>query len=173
MPITMFLFRVGQQWFLLSLVTAPVTMTCCRPIIPRQEAGSMILNKFTRKKTALFLIVQTFCCATGFSENPRWKTVDVTSIPTRADLDVRWEASTKMIPSNIRIYRILPNKFSPEVISNVMTLCSFTEKDETGRNTNGTTFQNSAGSQKLSISFPSGSIHYEIPERRYGPTNLA
>jgi hypothetical protein len=133
----------------------------------------MILNKFSRKKTALFLIVQTFCWATGFSENPRWKIVDVTPIPTRADLDVRWEASTKTIPSKIRIYRLLPNIFSPEVISNVITLCSFTEKEETGRNTNGTTFQNSAGSQKLSISFPSGSIHYEIPERRYGPTNLA
>jgi hypothetical protein len=97
----------------------------------------------------------------------------MTPIPARSNLDVRWDASMKTIPSKVWIYRLLPNKFSPEVISNVMTLCSFTEKDKTESNANGMTFQSSDGSRKLSVSFPSGTIHYEIPDPHNWSTNLA
>jgi len=38
---------------------------------------------------------------------------------------------------------------------------------------NGVSFQASDGSRKLSISFPSGLIHYATAEPHYGPTNLA
>jgi len=125
------------------------------------------------KKKIFVLIVQALCLATGFSQNPRWQMIDKTLIPARADLDVRWEAPTKTIPSKVWIYRLLPNNFSPEAISNVVMLCSFTTTNRIEQNTNGTAFQSPDGSRKLSISFPSAQIHYETPEPRLSPTNLA
>jgi hypothetical protein len=124
-------------------------------------------------KKFFFLMVQTLCLTTVFSQNPRWRMVDETRIPARADLDVRWDASTKTFPHKVWIYQLLPNSFSPIVISNVMTLCSFSTNEKTAQNTNEVAFQNSDGSRKLSISFPSGNIEYEIPEPLFGPTNLA
>jgi hypothetical protein len=124
-------------------------------------------------KKLFFLMVQTLCLTTGFSENPRWKMIDQTPIPARADLDVRWDASTKAIPSKVWVYHLLPNDFSPIVISNVMTLCSFSTNEYTTQNTSGIAFQNPDGSRKLSISFSSGNIEYETPDPLFGPTNLA
>ncbi len=123
------------------------------------------------KTTILFIIIQTFFLATGFTQNPPWKE-DGTPIPARAVLDVRWEDSARF-PRKVWIYELLPNDFSSEIISNVMVLCSFTEKDKAEQNTNGITFQSPDGSRKLSISFPSGDIHYETPEPHYSLTNLA
>jgi hypothetical protein len=37
---------------------------------------------------------------------------------------VRWEDSSRF-PRKVWTYQLLPNNFSPEIISNVMTLCSF------------------------------------------------
>ncbi len=125
------------------------------------------------KKKIFFLFIQTFCLTTVFSQNPRWQMVDEVRIPARADLDVRWEAPTKTIPRKVWIYQLLPNDFSPTVISNVMTLCSFSGNEKTMQNTNGMAFQNSDGSRKLSISFSSGNIEYETPEPLFGLTNLA
>jgi hypothetical protein len=119
-----------------------------------------------------FLFVQALCLTTGFSQNPRWRMVDEIRIPARADLDMRWEASTKTIPSKVWIYQLLPNNFTSESISNVVRLCSFpTNRIES--NKNGMVFHNSDGSRKLSISFSSGNIEYETPEPVFGPTNLA
>jgi hypothetical protein len=110
---------------------------------------------------------------TVFSQNPRWKMLGETRIPARADLDVRWDAPTKAIPSKVWIYHLLPNDFSSTVISNVMALCSLSANEEIARNANGMAFQNSDGSQKLAISYSSGSIEYETAEPHFGPTNLA
>ena len=123
-------------------------------------------------KTLILSIFIGLACSTGFPENPRWKLDIETPIPAHANLDVRWEDSTRF-PRKVWIYRLTPNQFSPEIISNVMTLCSFTEKDKIEQNTNGLVFQSPDGSRKLSISFPSGEIHYKLPEPHYGPTNLA
>lgn len=111
-------------------------------------------------------------CLTGVSENRPWQDGQ-TAIPARANLNVRWEAPTKAIPSKVWIYRLLPNKFAPEIISNIMILCSLTDKDKIEQSTNGVTFKSPDGARTLSISFPSGWIHYETAQRHYGPTNLA
>lgn len=109
----------------------------------------------------------------GFSENPRWKEFG-TPIPARADLDVRWETSNKFVDSNVPtnkwpteiwVYRTAPRKFSSKVISNLMHMCAFTEKDKVQQDTNGVTFKN--GSRTLSISFSSASINYTEPEPSY------
>jgi hypothetical protein len=122
------------------------------------------------KAIIFLLLIQTFCLAAGFSENLHWQDIGK-PIPARADLDVRWDASMENFPSKVWIYRLLPNQFSPEVISNVAVLCSFMEKDKTGQSTNGITYQNSDGSRKLSFFFPSGDIHFEVPEPLDDPTN--
>jgi hypothetical protein len=118
-----------------------------------------------------FGLLQGFLFA-GVAQNAPWREGE-TPIPARADLDVRWEAPTRAIPSNVWIYRLLPNKFSPEVISNIMNLCSFTEQNKTQETTNGVVFRMPDGSRTLEISFPLGRIHYETVEPHYGPTNLA
>lgn len=115
----------------------------------------------------------------GFSDNPRWK-VFGTPIPAHADLDVRWEAPNKFVGSNVPtnkwpskmwVYSIEPRRFSSKVISNLMAMCSFTEKDKVQQDSNGITFR--SGARILSISYPSGSIQYQTPEPNYGPTKLA
>lgn len=123
------------------------------------------------KKTILLSLMQILCATVGFAQNPPWKT-NGEVIPARTDFDVRWKAVNKF-PRKVWMYQLLPNDFSPEVISNVMMLCSFTEKDKIEDDTNGTAFQSTDHSRTLSISFSSGEIEYETPEIRYSPTNLA
>jgi hypothetical protein len=117
------------------------------------------------KRTILFFLVQVFCFTAGFAQNPPWKEGGI-SIPARANLDVRWEA-TNEFPRKVWTYQLLPNDFSPEIISNIMILCSFTEKDKVQQDTNGVTFKSPDGSRTLSISFPSGGIRYDTPEPHY------
>jgi len=125
-------------------------------------------------KTALVILFQIICTA-GFSENPRWKEFG-TPIPAHANLDVRWETSDKFVGSNVPtnewpskmwIYHLTPRTFSPKVISNLMTLCSFTEKNRVRHGPDGVTFKSPDGLRTLSISFSSGSINYDAPEPGY------
>jgi hypothetical protein len=124
------------------------------------------------KEILVFLLLQIIGVASGFSENPRWG-VNGIPVPASTNLDVRWDSLGKRLPARVWIYQLLPNRFSPEVISNVTRLCSFTERDKTVQNQDGMTFQSADGFRKLTISFPSGSIHYQIPEPTFGPANLA
>jgi hypothetical protein len=121
----------------------------------------------------LFVFFLMLSLTTVFSQNPRWRMVGETRIPARADLDVRWDASKKAIPSKVWIYHLLPNDFSTTAISNVMAICSFSANEQIARNENGMAFQSSDGSQKLAISFSSGNIEYVTVEPHFGPTNLA
>jgi hypothetical protein len=124
------------------------------------------------KKIILFFLVQLSFFTTGFAQNPPWKEGGI-SIPARTNLDVRWKAANKF-PRKVWTYQLLPNDFLPEIISNVMALCSFTEKDKIHADTNGMTFQSSDGSRKLSVSFPSGDIHFQAgPDWPDWTTNLA
>jgi hypothetical protein len=123
-------------------------------------------------KTLIFSILFSIFCTASFAENPRWKEMGP-PIPKCATLDVRWEAVTATFPSQVWVYRLLPNRFSPEIISNVMNLCSLTIRDITKETADGLTCRSADGSRKLSISFPTGTIHYERTARQYGPTNLA
>lgn len=122
-------------------------------------------------KRTLFLIIQVFCFTAGFAQNPPWK-ANGYAITARTNLNVDWQASTKF-PKKVWSYQLLPNRFSPEIISNAMTLCSFTPKDEVESDTNGIAFESANHSRTLSISFSSGEIDYETRETRYSPTNLA
>jgi hypothetical protein len=123
------------------------------------------------KKIILLSLIQIVCATAGFAQSPPWKANNET-ISARPDLDARWEATNKF-PRKVWMYQLLPNNFSPKIISSVMTFCSFTEKDKVEDDTNGVTFQNTDRSRTLSISFPSGEIEYETPEVHYSPTNLA
>jgi hypothetical protein len=123
------------------------------------------------KKIILFILFQ-ITCATGFSENPRWKEFG-TPIPAHANLDVRWEAPTKTFPSKVWVYRLLPNRWSPEIISRLTACCSFTGEDKAEQNANGMMFRSRDGSRRLSISFSFGTIDYETAPHYYMPTNLA
>ena len=123
------------------------------------------------KRLALFILLG-FACSVGFSQNLRWNGFG-TPIPVCSNLDVHWDAPSMKLPPQIWVYHILPNSFSPDVISNVMELCSFTEKDKIKQTGDGMTFQNHDDSRILQISAPSANIHYEIKEHNYGPTNLA
>jgi hypothetical protein len=112
------------------------------------------------KKIFLLSLVQIVCATAGFTQSPPWK-ANGEAISARPDLTVHWKDPTKY-PRKVWIYQLLPNDFSPKIISDVMALCYFTEKDKVGDDTNGVTFQSADHSRMLSISFPSGNIHYEI-----------
>lgn len=120
------------------------------------------------KKVILLLLFEAFCSA-GFSENLRWKEFG-SPIPARADLDVRWNASTNKLPSNVWVYHLLPRKLSPEIISNLMAACSFTEKDKTD-NGDLLIFNSPDGSRHLRVTFSLGIIDYELVTHR-SLTNL-
>ena len=122
-------------------------------------------------KKNLFIFMVVLCHTAGFAKNPPWMAGNE-KIPAYTNLDIRWPDAPKF-PREVWVYNLLPNTFSPEIISNAMALCSFTEKDKVAEDKNEVVFQNGNGARSLSISFASGEIQYETPEHRYGPTNLA
>lgn len=123
------------------------------------------------KRICYLTLVQLFCVGICSAQNPRWKLVDETPIPPHVNLDVRWTASTKTLPSKVWVYHLLPYHFSAEAISNVIMGCSFTEQEVKARKGNEVYFADKTG-RKLSIS-ASGSIHFETPEAKFSPTKLA
>jgi hypothetical protein len=131
------------------------------------------------KEVILFIALQTICFG-AFCQNPRWIEFG-TRIPAVTNLDVLWNTPTNFgvgsnVPtnawhSNLGIYRLLPRHFSTQSISNLMAMFSFTGRDKTTQGSEEMAFKKDR--KLLTISFSSGSIEYEMPERRYGPTNLA
>jgi hypothetical protein len=122
------------------------------------------------KKLICFFLLQAIC-AVAFSENLRLKEWG-TPIPARVRLDVRWNAPTNALPPQMWVYHLLPNRFSPEVVSNLMILCSFTDKDRDYSDTNTIRFKNAENSRSLSISFSFGTIQYQTINH-FNHTNLA
>jgi hypothetical protein len=122
-----------------------------------------------RKKAVIILFQAIYL--TGYSENPRWKYADDKPIPACADLDVRWDVGsnvpTNKWPAKLWIYELTPRKLSPKIISNLMLMCSFTEKDNVQQDTNGVVFKSPDGERTLTVSFVSGSIRYHGPEPKY------
>lgn len=90
----------------------------------------------------------------------------------RTNLVVRWKAPSHPWPKALWVYTVSPTRFSPTVISNLMAIGSFTEKDKKDYGTSGMVFAPPDGSRNLRISFPEGSVEY-WSTRGYGPTNLA
>jgi hypothetical protein len=123
-------------------------------------------------RAIFFLILLPTLSVSGFAQKPYWRDGEA-SIPAFGGLDVRWVAPSTAIPDSVWIYRLLPNKFTPDIISNITSLCSLTEKDKVNQSINGATFKSRDRSRKLSIAFRSGSIDYETAERQYSPSKLA
>jgi hypothetical protein len=117
-----------------------------------------------RTLTCLLLLV---ALANGFSQGLH---LQGTSF-RRSDLNIQWNLRTNTLPSSAWVYRILPNRFSPDIISNLLALCSFTEQEKSREDTNWLVFQSGDNSRRLSILFPLGSIDYDA-QPHYGPTNL-
>ena len=92
----------------------------------------------------------------------------------RADLDVRWNAPSNSLPSVMWVYRALPTKFSPAVISNLMELGSFRDKDKADHGTNVLVFESTDKSRRLWIYVSSGVINYEDKTAsHFGTTNAS
>jgi len=127
----------------------------------------ILLNKM--RTTAILILLSQVCVASSL-QNVRFKQFG-THIPALPELEVRWNAPPDALPTQIWVYRPLPRRLSPESISFIMNLCSFTEKDRAESNTNGLSFQTPDNSRHLRISFPSGSVHYEALTK-YSHTNL-
>jgi len=127
------------------------------------------LSVIIMKKIALVILIQIICATAGFSQGPPWK-ANGEAISPRPDLKINWSFPTKF-PHKVWVYELLPNDFSPKIISNVIALCNLTPKDQIQSDTNGVSFQKDNDS--LSISFADGSIDYETQEIRYTSKNLA
>src|ERR1700744_1739207 len=122
------------------------------------------------KKHFLIFILLVWHTA-GFAKNPPWMEGNE-KIPANTNLDIRWENIPKF-PGEVWTYNLQSNKFSTSIISNLMTFCSFTEKDKIEENASDVVFENAKGTRSLSISFSSGDIEFEAQERRFSRTNLA
>jgi hypothetical protein len=120
------------------------------------------------KRIILFVFLQMIWM-TGFAENLRFKEFG-THIPAHADLDVRWDAPINALPPKIWVYQLLPRTLSPQIMSNLMTACSFTDKDKTEHG-NGLFFNSPNGSRHLRVTSSLGIIDYQTARRR-SPTNL-
>ena len=87
---------------------------------------------------------------------------------------INWNAPTNSLPATVWVYHILPKKFPPNAISNLVVSLGLTAKDRVVANNGETVYLNSPNfpSKQLEISETHGSIHYESVTD-YGPTNLA
>jgi hypothetical protein len=120
-----------------------------------------------RKHFITFLLLQLLW-TTGFSQSLSFKF----GIPfKRSDLYVNWSAPSNNFPSDVWVYHLLPNRPAPETISNLVTLCSFTDKEKTRSDTNWLVYENAEKSRRLGILFSLGSIEYETRDN-YSATNL-
>jgi hypothetical protein len=130
------------------------------------------MNKI--KKKILLSLIPIICFTAGFAQSPPWKAENGVNviIPARTNLDVRWEATNKF-PRKVWMYELLPNFRSAQIISNLMAMCFFEEKNKMKGDTNEIVFQSSDHFRTLFISFSSGEIDYQAREAHYSPTNLA
>ena len=121
-------------------------------------------------KIAISFLALQLMAGPGFAENLRF-TQYVTPIPAHTSFDVRWNAPGNPFPPQTWIYQLLPGELSPRVASNLMVLCSFTDKDRLGKGTL-LNFKSSDGQRRLWISEVDGTVHYEVA-LHYSPTNLS
>jgi hypothetical protein len=89
----------------------------------------------------------------------------------RPDLDVRWKLTTNDMPARVWVYRLLPNHFSSNLVSNLVALGEFTAKDLVSSNANELLFRKTDFSS-LWISSRLGAIEY-LPGGIHSTTNLA
>jgi len=114
----------------------------------------------------LFWMIET----AGFSQSLPFPNQG--AILQRTNLDVRWKAPKHPWPKTLWTYQMVPTKFPPTLVSNLMSLADFTEKDRWGSiSTNGVAYYNVKN--RLMVSDAEGEIDFERELGKYGPTNLA
>ena len=128
------------------------------------------MRKYVRNMKWLLLILAQTLWMTGFSQSLPFQ--DRGALIPSTNLVVRWKAAKHPWPENLWVYDMTRTTYSPAVISNLMAIGSFTEKDIDPKytGTNGMTF--SREGRVMSISYSLGVINYWITPH-YGPTNLA
>jgi hypothetical protein len=124
-----------------------------------------------KKKIILFVLLQIIW-VTGFSQSLSLQNLGDTFQCT--NLDVRWNTPTNALPRTVWVYHLLPRKFPPEAVSNLIALCGFTEKDKKISNADEVVYKNADNfpSKQLGFSLSHGSIYY-VTVSHYGPINLA
>lgn len=117
----------------------------------------------------LFLFLFWMIGTTGFSQSLPFSNQG--AVLQRTNLDVRWKAPKHPWPKTLWTYQIVPTKFSPAVVSNLVNLGGFTEKDRWYLTSNGVSY--SAAGRSLRISYAEGEIDFGRESRKYSPTSLA
>src|ERR1700743_3044259 len=69
-----------------------------------------------------YFLLLTLCCLVGISH---------AESPDKQQKEVVWEASTNSWPETLWVYKVSPQEFPPAVISNLLAVSSFTQKDKT------------------------------------------
>jgi hypothetical protein len=124
------------------------------------------------RQTILLVLAQTLWAAALSQTLPFDKHL---ALPIqRTNLPVRWKAPKTSLPKTLWIYRTGPMAFSPLVVSNLLAVSSFSEKDRKDfGGTNQLFYGNTGGNPNLRLSFADGVIEYRTDDlRNYGPTNL-
>ena len=106
-------------------------------------------------RIALCFLVLHVSFTTGLCQNLSLKI----GTPFRpANAEIVWEAPSNSLPSKARVYHFLPNRPSPQVISNLLALCSLTEKEKSETITIGLFFKRQTVPAALVSSIPSGPL---------------
>lgn len=127
----------------------------------------MIVNR----KRIIVLFLQMIW-ATGFSQSLSLQTLGE---PFKCSVSViHWNVPTNSLPATVWVYHLLPKKFPPEAISNLVATCGFTANNEVESNKDEVAYVTPVKipSKQLGISSSRGNIYYETLTY-YGPTNLA
>jgi len=109
-------------------------------------------------RTILVAIFLCVLCAAGFSESlPLNEMGKPFSSP---NLVVQWKVETNVFPRTVSVYRILPTKFSPVVISNLLSIAKLTANDQTKSDTGVENFVSTDKTRSLQINSILGTIDY-------------
>jgi hypothetical protein len=125
-------------------------------------------------KRLIQLIVFQIIWTTSLSQTLPFVGPEAKRVPQLTNLIVRWEAEGQPWPTKLSVYRVVPTRFSPAVVSNLMMLGSFSETNKRefyASGTNGVIFEKPFSS--LRVSFTEGSIEYYGSEPTFTRTQLA
>ena len=118
--------------------------------------------------TRISLVLASVACAVADAQNLSLK-IGTPFNPGKAE--IVWQVPSNAVPSNVRTFKLLPNHFSSQDVSNLLMLCPFTERERVRDDADWLVFQTVDGSRRLGILYPLGSIEYRCREL-YTPTNL-
>jgi len=118
-------------------------------------------------RSALLLGLLQLTWAGGLSQELSFKF----GAPFRSpDLDVRWKA-VSALPTRAWVYKLLPNHYAAEGVSNLIVLGQFTQEQKTKDNTDWLVYNTPDDSRRLGLFFPLGSLEFQLRES-HGPKQL-